>query len=252
MSTNTKAVTFEHKSSAAINGEAANTKAAALTAPALLHLLHLSSPALPIGAYAYSQGLEYAIDSGQLNNTHDIADWLTGVLSEGMANLDCPLLIRSYTAWQQQNYAAINHWNNYLRACRETSELLLEDEQLGIALSRLLNDLGLPVTAIQCLQEKPCFAVMFALAGSHWQIPLYDLLHSFTYSWLENQVAAATKIVPLGQTAAQKLLIQLLPVIPQAIAHAQQVADDELGLSLPGQVMASSLHEYQYSRLFRS
>ena len=228
-----------------INGEAAS-------APSLLHLLHLSSPALPVGAYAYSQGLEYAIDSGQLRNTQHIANWLTGVLNEGMANLDCPILIRSYHAWQKKDYESINHWNYYLRACRETSELLLEDEQLGIALSRLLSDLGLPAEAIQCLQEKPCFAIMFALAGSHWQIPLSDLLHSFTYSWLENQVAAATKVVPLGQTAAQKLLIQLLPVIPQAIIKAQQLADDELGVSLPGQVMASSLHEYQYSRLFRS
>lgn len=219
---------------------------------ALLHLLHLSSPALPVGAYAYSQGLEYAIDSGQLKNTDDVADWLTGVLSVGMANLDCALLIRCYNAWAIKDYTAINDWNNYLRACRETSELLLEDEQLGVALSRLLKDLGLPAEAIECLEHKPCFAVMFALAGNHWQIPIGDLLQSFAYSWLENQVAAATKIVPLGQTAAQKLLIQLIPVIPQAIAQAQQVLDEELGISLPGQVMASSLHEYQYSRLFRS
>lgn len=224
----------------------------AASSSSLLHLLHLSSPALPIGAYAYSQGLEYAIDSGQLKNTQDIAHWLTGVMTVGMANLDCPIVMRSYNAWQQKDYAQINHWNATLRAYRETCELQLEDEQLGVALSRLLKDLGLPLEAINCLKQKPSFAVMFALAGSHWQVPLGDLLQSFTYSWLENQIAAATKIVPLGQTAAQKLLIQLLPVIPQVIAQANHVTDDALGISLPGQAMASSLHEYQYSRLFRS
>jgi urease accessory protein len=219
---------------------------------ALLHLLHLTSPALPVGAYAYSQGLEYAIDSGQLKTTHDVAHWLAGVLQHGLAYLDLPVLMRCYQAWRVNDYAAINHWNYFLRASRETSELLLEDEQLGLALSRLLMDLGLPVEAIHALTVKPCFAVMFALAGSYWQIPLAHLLHGYGYSWLENQVAAATKIVPLGQTAAQKLLVQLLPTIPTAINTAQTLADNELGSSLPGQVMASSLHEYQYSRLFRS
>lgn len=219
---------------------------------ALLHLLHLTSPALPVGAYAYSQGLEYAIDSGQLTTTGDVENWLTGVLQQGLAYLDLPVLMRCYYAWQVNDYPAINHWNYFLRASRETSELLLEDEQLGLALSRLLLDLGLPAQAINALAVKPCFAVMFALAGSYWQIPLANLLQGFAYGWLENQVAAATKIVPLGQTAAQKLLVQLIPTIPTAISTAQPLTDDELGTSLPGQVMASSLHEYQYSRLFRS
>lgn len=219
---------------------------------ALLHLLHLSSPALPVGAYAYSQGLEFAIDSGQLKTTDEVANWLKGVLIYGLGQLDLPVLIRAYSAWAKNDFVAVNHWNYFLRGCRETSELLMEDEQLGIALARLLGDLGLPVEAVNSLKVKPCFAIMFALAGYYWKIPLADLLQSFSFSWLENQVAAATKIVPLGQTAAQKLLLQLIPVIPNAITCAQQLADDDIGTSLPGQVMASSLHEYQYSRLFRS
>ena len=218
----------------------------------LLHLLHLSSPALPVGAYAYSQGLEYAIDHGKLTTVDSVADWLRGVLLHGLGNLDLPLLMRCYQAWGEKDYAAINHWNYFLRACRETSELLLEDEQLGMALSRLLADLDFPSEAVSALKEKPSFAVMFALAGNYWKIPVSDLLQSFAYSWLENQVAAATKIVPLGQTAAQKLLIQLLPAIPLAIVAAQDATDENLGTSLPGQVLASTLHEYQYSRLFRS
>lgn len=218
----------------------------------LLHLFHLSSPALPVGAYAYSQGLEYAIDSGQLKNADDIADWLGGVLVYGLGQLDLPVLMAAYRAWENADWVEVNQWNFFLRACRETSELLLEDEQLGVALQRLLLDLGVSADAIQALQVKPSFAIMFALAGHHWKIPLADLAQSFAYSWLENQVAAATKILPLGQTAAQKLLLQLLPKIPTAIAAAQILKPDDIGASLPGQVMASSLHEYQYSRLFRS
>ena len=219
---------------------------------ALLHMFHLSSPALPVGAYAYSQGLEYAIDSGQLKTAADVADWLRGVLHHGFGKLDLPVLMAAYRAWQHNDFLAVNEWNFFLRACRETSELLLEDEQLGVALQRLLLDLEAPASAINTLNAKPAFAIMFALAGQHWKIPLTDLMHSFAYSWLENQVAAATKILPLGQTAAQKLLLQILPEIPNAIAAAQTLPVEDIGASLPGQVMASSLHEYQYSRLFRS
>ena len=219
---------------------------------ALLHMFHLSSPALPVGAYAYSQGLEFAIDSSQLKTAEDVADWLRGVLHHGFSKLDLPVLMAAYRAWENNDFLAVNEWNFFLRACRETSELLLEDEQLGVALQRLLLDLGAPATAIQTLKVKPAFAIMFALAGQHWKIPIADLMHSFAYSWLENQVAAATKILPLGQTAAQKLLLQILPEIPNAIATAQTLPVENIGASLPGQVMASSLHEYQYSRLFRS
>lgn len=218
----------------------------------LLHLLHLSSPALPVGAYAYSQGLEYAIDSGWLTTEEEVHQWLDGVLRYGLGQLDLPILIRAYNAWQNDNLNAANEWNHYLRAARETSELLLEDEQLGMALARLLTDLGLPKNQLGALSQKPCFAVMFALAGNYWAISLSDLLQSFAYSWLENQVAAATKIVPLGQTSAQKLLLRLMPSIQPAISGALTIEDAEIGVSLPGQVMASSLHEYQYSRLFRS
>ena len=229
-----------------------NQPAPAYSSLALLHMFHLSSPALPVGAYAYSQGLEYAIDSGQLKTAEDVADWFRGVLHHGFSKLDLPVLMAAYRAWENNDFLAVNEWNFFLRACRETSELLLEDEQLGVALQRLLLDLGAPTAAIKAIAVKPSFAIMFALAGQHWKIPLADLMHSFAYSWLENQVAAATKILPLGQTAAQKLLLQILPEIPAAIAAAQALPVEEIGASLPGQVMASSLHEYQYSRLFRS
>lgn len=218
----------------------------------LLHLLHLVSPALPVGAYAYSQGLEYAVDSGWLADETALQDWLNQLMCRSLAQLDVPVLRRLVLAWQVGDLEAVNHWNDYLRASRETAELLLEDEQMGMALNRLLGALGLALAERQGYRATPGFACQFALAGTHWGIGVDELSYGFVWSWLENQVAAATKIVPLGQTQAQQLLVSLMPAVEQTCALAAQVSDEDLGISLPGLAMASSLHERQYTRLFRS
>jgi urease accessory protein len=214
-----------------------------------LHLLHLCSPALPIGAYAYSQGLEYAIDSRWLTTPEEISDWLLGLMQHTLSFTDLPILRRLYAGWVQKDYACVNYWNEYLRACRESRELLLEDEQLGGALARLLKGLDVPVIN---LDSPPTYASQFAQAGVHWAIAVDDLCCGFLWAWLENQVAAATKLVPLGQTQAQQILVKLLAHVPAVCAAAAERSDDELGRGLPGLAMASSLHEGQYSRLFRS
>ena len=214
-----------------------------------LHLLHLCSPALPIGAYAYSQGLEYAIDSGWLKTPDAIADWLLGLMENTLAYTDLPILRRLYLAFAACDCAGANEWNNYLRACRESRELLLEDEQLGGALARLLKGLGVQVLE---LTAPPTYASQFAQAGVFWGIPLNSLCQGFLWAWLENQVAAATKLVPLGQSQGQQILVSLMPHVPAVCAAAAVRQDAELGRGLPGLAMASSLHESQYSRLFRS
>lgn len=216
-----------------------------------LKLMYLVSPALPIGAYAYSQGLEYAVDSGWLKTQTEVGDWIEGLLKHSVGELDLPVLVRIYRAWQENDLPAVIYWNNYLRANRETSEMLLEDEQLGQALRRLLVSLDVPRS--ESFAEEPvCFVTLFALAGVEWQIELNKLLEGFCWSWLENQVAAATKLVPLGQTQAQKLLMQIMPVIPPVCESAALIGDDEIGVGLPALAIASAMHERQYSRLFRS
>ncbi|TCO78237.1 urease accessory protein UreF [Chromatocurvus halotolerans] len=214
-----------------------------------LHLWHLISPALPVGAYAYSQGLEFAIEAGWLSAPEALDDWLAGLLSEGLARSDLPVLLRCLDAWQLGDVAALDHWNDWLRASRETRELLLEDEQMGVALFRLLNDLGVPDMP---LRSRPGYVSQFARACAHWQISAADTLHGYAWSWLENQVTAATKLIPLGQTMAQKHLLALMPGIAFACMRATALADDELGGSLPGLAMASAAHEQQHARLFRS
>lgn len=213
--------------------------------------MYLVSPALPVGAYAYSQGQEYAVDAGWIESEEGVQQWIAGVLENSLAYLDLPVLLRSYQAWQKQDFIQINYWNDYTKASRETKELLLEDEQLGMALQRLLNSLSIN-TFQQMLDNTASFVTMFALAGVSWQIKLPALMQGYAWSWLENQVAAATKLVPLGQSQAQRILVVLMPRIPVAIALAKTLAEDDIGSGLPGLALASAKHERQYSRLFRS
>lgn len=218
----------------------------------LLHLMHLVSPALPVGAYAYSQGLEYAIDSGWAGSEPALQDWIEQVMTHSLGQLDVPVLRRVYNAWQADDLAQVNDWNDFVLACRETQELLLEDEQLGLALGRLLESLDISQAARSNFSRSPSYVTLFALAGVRWQVSVDELARGFVWSWLENQVAAATKIVPLGQTRAQQLLVALMPAVDEVCERAKTLTDDELGLSLPGLAMASCLHERQYTRLFRS
>lgn len=217
----------------------------------LLHLIHIVSPSLPVGAYAYSNGQEYAVESGWLNRCEDIGDWVSGILEHSIAELDLPVLIRFYNAWKLSDNKQLNKWNNFLRANRETKELLMEDEQMGMALQRLLIALG--IDEAETVLDKPvCYSCMFALAGFKWQIPLLELTQGLAWSWLENQVAAATKTIPLGQTQAQKILLKTMEKIPQICRYAQTVQDQNIGAGLPALAIASARHERQYSRLFRS
>ena len=214
-----------------------------------IHLLHLASPALPVGAYAYSQGLEYAIEADWVRDD-ELKTWLRDGLQLGVAHLDLPILRRALSAFEAQDNDALEAWNLRLLAHRETAELLLEDQQIGRALWRLLrslHDKPLPE-----LSQDPGYAVAFAVACGLWKVGPREACEAFCYAWLENQVTAATKLVPLGQTAAQRLLLELMREIDPACAAAETVADEHIGMSLPGLAFASCRHEHQHTRLFRS
>lgn len=222
-----------------------------MQSPSLLKLMYLVSPALPIGAYAYSQGQEYAIDDGWLKSQEDIVHWIRGVMSHSIATTDAPVLAKLYDAWLSSDFEAVDAWNNFLIAGRETKELLLEDEQLAQGLIRVLETHGLTFD-LGLFSDQPSFPTVFAFAGANWQVPKLELIQGLIWSWLENQVAAATKTVPLGQTQAQQILFALLPEIPQLAEASLAIPESKMGAGLPGLALASSLHERQYSRLFRS
>ena len=220
----------------------------------LMHLLQLCSVNLPVGSFAFSQGLETAVEKQWITNLSQTQDWLNQQLMHGLATLDLPLLIRQQDALKNQDFLQYQYWNQWLLASRETNELRLTDTATGQALIRLLVSLNIekPDTKHDISIAEYSFVSAFALAAEHWQIPARQACIGFVWSWLENQVTAAAKLVPLGQTQAQQLLMLMQPVLIKAVDHALTLSDTEMGGSLPGLAIASSWHETQYSRLFRS
>ncbi len=223
----------------------------------LLSLLHISSPALPVGAFAYSQGLEYTLDAGWCKTAKDVEQWIESVLRFGIAGVDLPILKRLHQAWQAEDREAIIHWNDMLLAFRETKELYLEDVQVGDAfkqwhLAQLKDaDASSQEEKLEWL-DKPSVVAMYALHGVLTEIPVGECLIGFSWAWLENQIAAASKAMPMGQTDGQKIMRRLIPVIDEVVIQAMTLSDEEIGSGLVGLAMSSSLHEHQYSRLFRS
>lgn len=215
-------------------------------------LWQLISPTLPVGAYSYSTGLEYAVDAGWVADADAVRDWIRAQLLHLHARVDLPALIRLHAAWVAGDGAAVARWNAWLRASRETAELRAEDLNQGRALARLLTDLDLARAAAWARRDDACWATLFALAAAAWSIPLDEVLDGYLWSWCENQVAAAVKLVPLGQTDGQRLLGELSGCFTEVAELAQGLEDEDLGGSLPGVTLASMLHETQYSRLFRS
>lgn len=220
---------------------------------ALLHLLNLVSPALPIGAFAWSQGLEYAVEEGWVSDEASLQDWIEGVMRNAQCRLDLPCLLRCHRAWQDNDLAAFQRWNHHLLASRESFELHQEDIHTGAALIKLLTQLTPDDTRIAGLRGQAiALAAAFAVATAHRQIDAADAALGYLWSWTENQVAAAIKLVPLGQTAGQRVLQQLKSIIPEAQTMGLSCPDDAIGAALPALAIASARHETQYSRLFRS
>ena len=218
---------------------------------ALLGLMQLVSPALPIGAFAWSQGLESAFELGWVNNEAELREWLAGVLEDGLSRCELPLLVRLQTAWANEDAGTIANWNQWLQATRETAELSDEDARLGGALVTLLRNLEL-LPAERLIPAEPGYITMFAWAAHKRFVPVRQTLLGFAWAWLENQLAVACKALPLGHTAAQRITEHLRPKLVEAVDIAMERKDHEIGPILPALALGSALHETQYSRLFRS
>jgi urease accessory protein len=219
---------------------------------ALLGLLRFVSPSLPIGAYAYSRGLEYAVHSGAVHDEASAEAWIVGLAVHATARLDGPVLLRLQAAFEAQDLASVERWNALLLASRESAELRLEDTQLGAALARLLVSQGEARAQAFVKRSDVCYASMFALAALHARMPSSMSLLGFMWAQAEGQVSAAVRLIPLGQTAGQNLLSKLSVTLPACVATASALSDHEIGAFTPGLALASALHETQYTRLFRS
>lgn len=217
-----------------------------------LHLLRLCSPALPVGAYSYSQGLEWAVEEGWVRDEEGAAQWIMGLLQGPWTYLETPLMFRLHQAWAEDDQPRAWAWNAVLLASRESAEMQAAETGMGQALARLLTELGLDKAQSWIAESRATFAAMFALATSRWGIPVDQACAGYLWTLTENQAAAAVKLIPLGQTAGQRILARALEAIPPAVAKGMSLADDEMGYSAPGLAVASSLHETQRTRLFRS
>ncbi len=225
------------------------------TTAAFSRLLQLASPALPIGAYSYSQGFEWAIESGDVTDKHTAERWIKDVLLSYYADFELPVVKRLFQAWQSQDKDALQYWDGFFKAGRDSAETWLESRQMGYSLLRLQKDLeAWPASMHELITliEEPSFPLVYAGTAVNWQINLNETLHVYAWSWLENQVSAAMKAIPLGQVAGQQILVSVSEEITAVIEQAMQCADDDISNFCPALSIASCRHETQYSRLFRS
>ena len=217
----------------------------------LTRLLQLISPALPIGSYAYSQGIEWAVESGWISDRHDLQEWLDGLLKTNMLYLELPILKRMIDAWSNRDPGSLLHWNEFLVASRETFELRFEESSRARAFYQLLCSLQADAVgheAILLRSQSACYS----FACQRWNIDFERAACGMLYSWLENQILSAVKIIPLGQTAGQQVTFALASTLPAIVDRAAEITDDDIGASSMALAIASSQHETQYTRLFRS
>ncbi|MBX9611291.1 MAG: urease accessory protein UreF [Burkholderiales bacterium] len=226
-----------------------------LPASSLLRLIWLASPALPIGGFSYSEGLESAVDHAGVTTEAAASDWLTDQLHLTLARGDLAVLAKAIPAWRRGDLAHVAELNTWVLTTRESSELRLQTEQMGRSLVDWLRNQadteGLP--GLDALaQMDPTYPIAFALAASRTQACVRDCALAFAFGWAENMVQAALKSVPLGQNAGQRILARLAEEIPAAVDHATSLIDSERQVFSPMLAILSAQHETQYSRLFRS
>jgi urease accessory protein len=233
----------------------ARIDASLMTGIALSRLLQLASPALPVGGYSYSQALEWAVAQKTVCDAASAARWIGDSLAFGMGRFEAPVWVRLYHCWRANNVSRAESWNARFCASRETAELFAESTQMGFSLARLVGEARFfdPEKLSQLRRLQPIsFPAAYSFVAANWDIPLEEALLSYLWSWLENQVTAAVKLIPLGQSVGQKMLVRLADNLPDLVCHARSSEDDALSNLVPGLAIASSRHETQYSRVFRS
>jgi len=208
----------------------------------LTRLLQLASPALPVGAYTYSQGLEWAIEAGTVKDEATVLQWIADQLEWNLGRFEAPLLHKMMKGGEIAELDA-----QYL-ASRETAELRAETLQMGHSLARLISDLKENIA----VPPASTFMGAWSAVAVAWQIEPREALTVWLWSWAENQTMAALKAVPLGQAAGQRILLEIGSRIPSVVERALALDEDSTSNFAPGFAIACARHETQYSRLFRS
>ncbi len=227
----------------------------ALSDSALLQLMQLASPALPVGGFSYSEGLEAAVEAGRVQDEAQAGDWLLDQLHLSLERADLPVLAAALGAWQAHEVARIAQLNDWICLTRESAELRLQTQQMARSLAEWLKNRGSAderVAQLAALRPAPTWPVAFALAAALAGAPRREALLAFGFGWAENMVQAAMRCVPLGQSAAQRILARLIAALPEVVDRAAARPEEGWQAHTPGLAILSSRHETQYSRLFRS
>jgi urease accessory protein len=223
----------------------------------LLHLLWLASPTLPVGGFSYSEGLEAAVESGQVSDEASAAAWVLDQLHLGLARSDMAVVAQAIPAWREGNLRRVTELNDWILQTRETQEFRLQAEQMGRSLQTWALSLGELGNGIyeqlkSADLDPPSYPVAMACAIAHSEARVGDALLTYGFGWAENMVQAAIKSVPLGQSAGQRMLAKLALAMPAAVQQALSLTDDTRQAFTPLLAILSAQHETQYSRLFRS
>lgn len=239
-----------------------STQAAPTSAHALLQLMWLASPALPVGGFSYSEGLEPAVESGTVTGEDSARVWLLDQLHLSLARNEIAVVAKAFKAWHRADFDHITALNAWVTTTRESSEMRQQTEQMGRSMVAWLKNrtgaveaaeaIDARLSACAALRPAPTWPVVFALAAAQTGAPLREALLSFAFGWAENMVQAAVKSVPLGQNAGQRILAALTNALPGAVDHALALPDSARQAFTPMLAILSAQHEHQYSRLFRS
>jgi urease accessory protein len=221
--------------------------------PQLLRLIQLSSPLLPVGGYSYSEGLESLILQGKIVDRSTLQTWLDRELHSGAIGIETAIMDRAYLAQSQLNSERLNQWNNWLTAARETEELRLQSWQMGSSLIKLALELTPKIQDSIDSIGSPChYAIAFGMTAQAWQIDRHSTIRAYLNSWVNNQIVVGVKLIPLGQTAGQKMVWELHGAVEIRSQKITALKDRDLYACSWGSALASMQHETLYSRLFRS
>ena len=221
-----------------------------MNAAGLLHLLQFASPALPIGGYSYSQGLEAALESGLVRDADTARTWIVRYLHEVVAQWDAPLFWRLLKAFEARDDASITLWSERFLASRDSAEVRAETVQMGYSLTKLIAELG--VADVGPLGDEVSLPAAFACAVNALAIGHDEALLAMLFAWVENQVLVGVKSVPLGQVAGQRILLSLRPELELAAERARGISDEDMSNWSPGLSILSMRHEVQNGRIYRS
>lgn len=218
----------------------------------LLRLLSWLSPSFPVGAFAYSHGIEAALDAGLIRTAADLEGWIGAIISHGAGFADAVFLCHAWRAAACGDGEALTAITASAAAFRGSAEAALESSAQGRAFLAALAA-GWPQLAVRSeAGTEPTYACVVGAAAGLGGIPLPDTAIAFLHAFATNLISAGVRLIPLGQREGVRILAALAPVTARAAAAALGTGLDDLGTATLRVDLTMARHETQHVRLFRS